>query len=457
MVDMATALETLKIDYRDGVVTDINLLSPIFQLFRRDIDLTRQEADTHRLLIKISPGQNWRVTGTRLPNEFPRTDGAPIWRQVDVTYKSMANPVRVSHNVVVRANGGDAAMIRVLAEALKDLGVQHAARVDWQLSGGTGNGLLFVANAAPVGATLAIRDYCGVAGWQLGTILDLLNLQDAFVNIADNVIMNSAFETVRNGGIASRITTWVSTLGAEVLTFAAAPAGVVADDVIYFSREDRLPLGSQGTNDGLRGIPAAIDNFVRADPYQTIDSTDDTARSFRSVVDTTGGALAETQLLNLRTQCALRGGGAPNEKRTPRHVWIVNEMIRDQFAQGLTTRTATMGTDSNRRVMHNVTEKGFKPHFGPEFDALHYAGIPFATGHLVSRNECYLTDLEALEIVAPSSPEGDFMEPAGGGPNNIRIPGGTQTEFVWEAHLELIARRRNTMGVARSLTSPTGF
>lgn len=442
-VDLTTADEMLKIDYRDGLHNDINERCPVFSMFQRDVASESVQADTHRFAIKIAPSQNHRHYGTRSPSSFARTDGEMVVRKVDVTYNISYNPIRINPDIVWRAANGDAAMINMLESSLEDLREQECTQLERGICTGNGHDVYFTVRTVPGGSpwTYGIEAYGGYTNEDLGLIVETLNLRNLWMNGAAPTVTNSAYETVRNSGDPGKVTGWVSTYGSESVTF-DRDMGLQVGDVLYRSRDEAS--GVQGVNDGVLGLAGTVDDFSNKDPYQTIASTDDTATSFASHIIAAGAAAFSESFLNqMITIADIRGGGGRKDSETMRQVLVANTLVVNDFAQNMTS-VANAGTATNRRVQYAVTEKGYKPQYGYAREFLSYNGIPFVDGHLALRNSTFLLNLDDLYWCHNGSAEGDFLTPAGGGPPALRVPGTPMTEYVWARMGQLAAKRRNT-------------
>lgn len=459
-VDLTTADEMLKIDYRDGLSVDINMRVPVFSMFEREGEEQAVEADTHRIAIQIAPSQNARTYGTRSPREFARTDGEPVWKKVDTTYVVGYNPIRVSADIAYRAANGNAAMINTLKETLRDLRAAEQCQKERGVCTGYGHDLLFEISSVPGAApwTYGITDYAGLPGEQMGFVLQALNLLNMYVNVASPTTSGSplAYRTLRNGGTAAKITSWVRTpVGSETVTFDRQIVGAVVGDVVYRSREDAL--GVQATIDGLMGLPGLIDNYTLVDPFQTIAASSDAARSFRSeIFDAAASALNEDLLMQAQTAASVLLGGTPEDGSAVRHVMVGNTITVNAFAQSLTAILNTAGAeaDRGRRTMYPVTREGFKPQYGYARKFLTYNGVPFVDGQLALRNSLFTINLDDVKIIHNGPPEGDFLSPMGGGPHVLRVPGTPISEYVWVWMMQLVAERRNGSNRIKNLATP---
>lgn len=449
-LQMADVEEMLKIDYRDGLHCDINERIPVFSMFEREGEEEAQEADVHRFALKIAPSQNGRTYGTRSPNAFARTDGRMRTRKVDVTYVIDYNPIRISPDVAWRAANGNAAMINTLKEQLKDLRTAELVHKERGICTGYGHDILFeLTGAMPVAApwTYSVTNYAGVTGETLGAILRHLNLRGMFVNVAGPGTSGTplAYRTLRNGAEALEITDFEAPPpGGETITFPEEMVGAQSGDVVFRSREDAN--GVQGIADGLVGLAGTIDDYTLMDPFQTINSTDDTASSFVSwTEDASDAALDEVFLMHMCTAVDVHLGGSQEDGTKLRHVFVGNTITINAFAQSLTAILNTAGSeaDRGRRVTYQVTREGFKPEYGYARKFLSYNGTPFVDGHLAFRRRLFLVNLDDHVIIHNGPPEGDFLSPLGGGPHVLRIPGSPLSEYVWVWQMQLAARRRN--------------
>ena len=454
-VDLTTADEMLKIDYKDGLHDDINERVPIFSMFEREVNDESVEADVHRFAIKIAPSQNHRMYGTRSPAQFARVDGEFVVKKVDVTYNIGYNPIRVSPDIVWRAANGDAAMINTLKEQLRDLREQQGCQLDRGLSTGNGHDVYFTVRTVPGSSpwTYGIENYGGYSGEALGLTVEVLNMLNLWVNFSAPTVTSSTYATVRNGGAAGKITASADTYGSETITLDRQIVGAQVGDVIFRSRDEAG--GVQGTNDGILGLVAGVDDFTDKDPYQTINSTDDAASSFQSrLIDASAVAISESLLNRLITIAQIRRGGGRNDGDAVRHVFVIHTINANDFAQEFTTVNYA-GSSTGRRQNYGVTEKGFKPKYGYHREYLAYNGIVFVDGHLCLRESTFLVNLDDAYLLHNGPAEGDFLSPAGGGPHVLRVPGTPLSEYVWANMAQLAFKRRNACNRLYNHTTPT--
>lgn len=443
VVDLTTADEMLQIKYKPGLHDDINERVPVFSMFRRELNSEDIENDTHRFAIKIAPSQNHRQYGTRSPVEFARIDGAFSVKKVDVTYNISYNPLRISPDIIWRAAGGNASMIDTLKEQLRDLRDQQCAQLERGICTGNGHDIYFtlrtIAGSSPW--TYGIQDYGGYSGEALGLVVETLNMLNLWMNVAAPTVTNSEYATVRNSGDPVKVTDWVDTLGSETVTFDQEIVGAQVGDVLYRSKDQNS--GKQGINDGLLGLVAQVDDFTEKDPFQTIASTDDAAKSFKSrLINAATAAVSEDLFNRMITVGQIRRGGGKDDGDAVRNVFTTHTKTVNDFAQDLTNINYA-GTSTGKRTQYAVSEKGFKPRYGYERMATSYNGVVFVDGHLHLLESTFLLNLDDMYIVHNGPAEGDFLSPAGGGPQVLRVPGTPLSEYVWAGMCQLASKRRN--------------
>lgn len=456
-VDMATADQILKIDYRDGIHAEYARQCRVFNMFQREGEEQQTSSDVYRIALDIAPSQG-RRSYRRSPNQFARTDGQPEVRKADVTYPIAFNPIRINPDVVFRAANGDAAMIDMLDHTIKQLRKIECSSAERAACTGYGHDLLFEIASVPGGApwTYGVENYAGVSGEPMGTILHLINLLNAWVNFADPTTSGTpaAYNTVRNGGAPRKITSWTMPIAGQTVTLNAEMVGATVGDVVYLSHDEAG--GVQSTVDGEVGLAGCIDDFTLLNPFQTIASTDDTAMYFKSELINAGGVeLNEDLLQRLDSRTSVLQGG-DEEEGMGETVYVANKFTVDRFAQSLTT-IANPGTASNRRVAYPVTREGFKPHYGYARQFLTYNGVPFVDSQLFFLKRLMKVNLSketGVVMVRNGAAEGDFLTPAGGGPIAIRIAGGPLSEYVYYAMRTLAAHGRAGSGMLYNLATP---
>ena len=442
-VDMNTAEEMLQIKYKPGMHDDINERVPLASMFQRELNAEGIENDVHRFAIKIAPSQNHREYGTRSPAQFDRIDGEMVLRKVDVTYNISMNPIRINPDVVWRAAGGQASMVNLLKETLRDLRDQESCQLERGVCTGNGHNLYFTVRTVPVAApwTVGVENYGGYQDEEIGSNISSLNMLNLWMNASAPVITNSAYQTVRNAGAPGKVTGWDETTTTESITFDREFIGLAVGDVLYRSRDGSA--GVQGINDGPSGLVDNVDNFVEKDPFQTIASTSDTAVSFRSAVQNAATAAINGDILNRAISVAqIKRGGSKNDGDAVKNVFTTHPTTVNEFSQSL-TNINHHAIHAGKRVNYAVGEKGFKPQYGYEREYTTYNGVHFIDGQLHLRNSTFLINLDDMYFIHNGPREGNFLSPAGGGPQVLRVPGTPLSEYVWAAMRQLASQRRN--------------
>jgi len=437
-----SVLGVLKTIFEQGVRTDINTRVPAWAAFAREGTKMPTRAKTHRFAIKGNIGNTARVYGENDPcTGFAQCDVPPEYCTVDINYKKIYVPYRVCNEVIQEA-GTEGAMFDVLEQDLDDLVEQLVHLYERSIFTGDGGNVLFtLADAGTDNGdgtfTYLVQWYGGLEAEELGVIMENLLLRNLHIQAA------AALDGLPRANPGVQITAFDSTMGTESITTEGTLGPVVIGDIVYPSREDTG--GVQGSDEGLTGLPLLVDDWSRADPFQSV--TEDDCPSFSSRICDNGGELrplTEDILEQALAMAHARMAGTRKDSLSfQRHAFFANEFVARRFALELTA-------DRRFSAPNMFSKKGLKPMGGVDMEFLTYDGIPFITSPLALRNTVFLVDLANLVIVHNGPPEGQFLS-APGGPTVERVMCTPTFEYVWWAYMDFATRRRNGMVQIRDI------
>ncbi|HUW15697.1 MAG TPA: hypothetical protein VMW94_01350 [Actinomycetes bacterium] len=344
-------------------------------------------------------GSPVRGYGSVLPREFANCDNFPDWANGLLTFAWLVAPRRIPHDLrrwQYMGNPGQDPMT-----SLGDWMVREQARV--MLSCGS-SGVLFnldgptPAPNADGTYTYPVANYGGVAGQELGHLMERLQLEGAPLQAA------SALGVAAGNAEPVECTIVTSDPFNETITVSEAfdadtPGTAAAGWIVFYERRDSG--GVQSLGDMPLGLFEGIDDWTSPTTLYTIDETE--APRYRSHVDTLASPapLSESRLLDVLglIECQAPVIGKDGDK-IPR-TFITMDPLQWRNLQ------KTLLQDRSVMVENGKVFKGAGGTLSHKMET--FSGYPLGTDRLHARNSVFVGNGESTSILQNGPREGQFM------------------------------------------------
>jgi hypothetical protein len=432
--------QLLKVDYKDIIELVLNMRRPFLALMRRSgSDMPTVHTET-RWGIQRAIYQGFRTHGNQ-DEDYSDVTSNPSFEDALVRYKKTYGPQRFRKEVFMEMSGGGA-MGDVPALSLQNMIDSLGLYLEREFYGGTSttDGVIFNVTATPGVVTATqfyVDNYMGLAGQEVGSILNHLHLVGARVAFADTVggTAHGTEDTV-NGGFL--ITAVDATKNAERITVSAANGAnlttgtTVADgDVMYLYRAS----GTGAFGDGHNGLSELCFDYTRSNGGLKQGLTAATAPEWvAQVLDGNGTPRAISEEI-LEDACEISEAyGSGNDDVDPNYydrAFVCHNYTRREIAD--------LATQDRVFSEQHIDERGLSPYLGKKKLELKYNGLPVVPSQLALRNEMYLIEPSQFFIVHNGPAFGQFMEWPGH-PAVQPIETGPSAQWVYMAYNNMGAK-----------------
>lgn len=442
-------LAVFKEEYEQGCQIDYNEATPALAVLSRSGTDMLTQAREHFFAIKTQRGQSFRTYGDEDPFQFDTCAAPPDYERVCLKYKASFTPYTFTNKLMYEGTPAGA-MFDVIAQDLDDMQEQNASNQERQFLTGDGRNIFFLLDGTedasdPAAVRYGVKWYGGRENEALGLTMEALT------------ICGMSFQFASECGVAPRATSntdnddtlmvigVVSDYGAEQIIVDGTITGFADGDIVYAARRDNS--GIQGCEDGLTGLPLLMDDFTETDEFQCL--TEDECGTFKAYIigdEATQVDLSETILSKATSVIRVRQPRSRMGKANfAKHVFWSHPFQTRKFADTLTaTRQLTAPS--------LWSEKGIKPKFGVEIDALAFDGIPFIESQLAFRNTLFLGDVSQIIQVHNGPAEGQMMKTPDGN-TWVNIACSPRFQCAWFTYNNYGARSRKAAVQIKGLTS----
>jgi len=377
---------------------------------------------TQRFAVEGTTGAPTRHYGDELPREFANCDDAPTQAYSEVDLLWSVAPARIAYDLLQLNKGFMGSPVEfTLNNLVKDVKFE----AERNLCSGVGNDVIANFNGAVTDNldgtfTVLVWNYGGVAGQQLGQLMEALLLESTPIHAA------RAVGDPPGNLLAVKITSVVATVGAESITMDGDPTdfantGVASDNTWVFYRGRNDAAGVQGATDAPYGLPYLVSDWVDYAAFQVTVQAD--APRFESQVIRSPGVP-----LGINEQLFNRMSGL-SEVAVPQDPGNGKPAVMNGFylLHTFNVNGYALSLQKDRRFMTPPIRKAGASGYAKKY--LTFNDEPIVGAHMAQRNSAYKVIADRLFWRKNGPMWGQFM--AIGGQTKFAVPCSPDQEVRW--------------------------